>query len=91
MRAGTQRSDGGETSAARVIARGRHPNRTRQLSGGVDPSFCDATPTEGGDDEEREQPEECAETRVALASTGDVRRRYEATRFASFAAAPPPV
>jgi hypothetical protein len=28
---------------------------------------------------------------VAVASTGHVRRRYEATRFASFTAAPPPV
>ena len=87
MRTGTQRSDGGKTSAARVIARGWHRNRTRHLSCRVDPSFCDATPTGGGDDDEREQPEECAETRVAVASTGNVRRRYEATRFASFTAA----
>lgn len=91
VRTGTQRSDGGKTSAARVIARGWHRNRTRHLSCRVDPSFCDATPTGGGDDDEREQPEECAETRVAVASTGHVRRRYEATRFASFTAAPPPV
>ena len=63
------------------------------LSGGRTASPPDRDPRywrgtrRGGDDEEREQPEECAETRVAVASTGHVRRRYEATRFASFTAA----